>query len=103
LGTKLNIAGIAQMPILFLIAIIWIAIHALCLWIVARWLRAPFFFIAVGSQAAIGGVASAPVVASAFQPSLAPVGVLLAVFGYAIGTYCALACAYLMQLVFLWL
>jgi uncharacterized membrane protein len=103
LGTKLNLAGISQMPLLFLIAIIWILVHLTCLFIVARWLRTPFFFVAVGSQAAIGGVASAPVVASAFQASLAPVGVLLAVFGYAIGTYCALACAYLMQMVFIWL
>ena len=45
--------------------------------------------LAVGSQANIGGAASAPVVASAFHPSLAPVGVLLAVLGYALGTYCA--------------
>ena len=42
-----------------------------------------FFFMAVGSQANVGGAASAPVVASAFHPSLAPVGVLLAVMGYA--------------------
>ena len=57
--------------------------------IVARAIRAPLFFMAVGSQANIGGAASAPVVASAFHPALAPVGVLLAVLGYALGTYCA--------------
>jgi len=45
--------------------------------------------MAVGSQANVGGAASAPVVASAFHPSLAPVGVLLAVMGYALGTYMA--------------
>ena len=43
--------------------------------------------MAVGSQANVGGAASAPIVASAFHPSLAPVGVLLAVLGYAVGTY----------------
>ncbi|MEZ4981935.1 MAG: DUF819 family protein [Saprospiraceae bacterium] len=62
-------------------------------------IRAPFFFVAVGSQANIGGAASAPIVASAFSPALAPVGVLLAVLGYALGTYGALICAYLMQAV----
>ena len=31
--------------------------------------------------------AAAPVAAAAFHPSLAPVGVLLAVLGYALGTY----------------
>lgn len=45
------------------------------------------FYMAVASQANIGGAASAPVVASAFHSSLAPVGVLLAVLGYALGTY----------------
>ena len=62
-------------------------------------IKAPYFFLAVGSQANVGGAASAPIVASAFHPSLATVGVLLAVFGYAIGTIGAVACTFLMQLV----
>jgi uncharacterized membrane protein len=51
----------------------------------------------VGSQANVGGAASAPIVASAFDPSLAPVGVLLAVLGYAIGTYGAYLSGLMMQ------
>ena len=43
--------------------------------------------------------AKAPVVAAAFHPSLAPVGVLLAVVGYALGTYGAYLSTLLMQLV----
>ena len=65
--------------------------------IVAKMIKAPFFFVAVGSQANIGGAASAPVVASAFHPSLAAVGVLLAVLGYAVGTYAAYLCGIIMQ------
>ncbi len=45
--------------------------------------------LGVGSMANIGGAASAPVAAAAFHPSLAPVGVLLAVVGYIIGTAAA--------------
>ena len=63
----------------------------------ARLIRAPVFYMAVGSQANVGGAASAPVVAAAFHPSLAPVGVLLAVLGYALGTYAAWICGLLMQ------
>jgi uncharacterized membrane protein len=77
--------------------LIWITIHALFLLIVAKIIKAPFFYVAVGSQANIGGAASAPVVAAAFSPSLAPVGVLLAVLGYAVGTFGAIACAFMMQ------
>ena len=74
-------------------------VHVILLLIVAKIIRAPFFFVAVGSQANVGGAASAPVVASAFSPSLSAVGVLMAVLGYALGTYFAIVCAYLMQFV----
>ncbi|MEL7145407.1 MAG: DUF819 family protein, partial [Bacteroidota bacterium] len=46
-----------------------------------------------------GGAASAPVVAAAFNPALAPVGALLAVLGYAMGTYGAIVCAEIMRAV----
>ena len=72
-------------------------VHVSLLLFVGKLIKAPFFFTAVGSQANVGGAASAPVVASAFSPALAPVGVLMAVLGYALGTYGAIICATLMQ------
>jgi len=74
------------------------SVHAGLLILVAKLIRAPYFFLAVGSQANVGGAASAPIVASAFHPSLATVGVLLAVFGYAIGTVAAIGCTILLEL-----
>jgi uncharacterized membrane protein len=74
-------------------------IHTILLLVVARIIKAPFFFVAIGSKANVGGAASAPVLAAAFHPALAPVGVLLAVLGYAVGTYGAILTAYLMSLV----
>jgi len=97
IGMKMNIMAVFENPGLFVVGLIWIAFHAILLIVVAKIIRAPFFFLAVGSQANIGGAASAPIVASAFHPSLAPVGVLLAVLGYAIGTYAAWICGILMQ------
>ena len=97
IGMKMNIFSIFKNPGLFIIGALWITFHAVLLIIVAKLIRAPFFFLAVGSQANIGGAASAPIVASAFHPSLAPVGVLLAVLGYAAGTYGAWLCGILMQ------
>jgi len=97
IGMKMNILAIFENPGLFVVGLIWIAFHAILLIVVAKIIRAPFFFLAIGSQANIGGAASAPIVASAFHPSLAPVGVLLAVLGYAIGTYGAWICGILMQ------
>lgn len=97
IGTHMDLKAVAESPILFAIGGIWMLIHALFLIIIAFIIKAPFFFVAVGSQANVGGAASAPVVASAFHPSLAPVGVLLAVLGYAVGTGAAWLCAVLMQ------
>ncbi len=99
IGMKINISEIFSNLGLFAIGIIWMAVHVSILLLVAKLIKAPFFFVAVGSQANIGGAASAPIVASAFSPSLAPVGALMAVLGYAVGTFGALFCAYLMQMV----
>jgi len=99
IGMKMDIRQIVENPMLILVGLIWMAIHVIILVIVAKMIRAPYFFLAVGSKANIGGAASAPVVAAAFHPSLAPVGVLLAVLGYALGTYCAILCAQLMEYV----
>lgn len=97
IGTHMDVFAVAESPGLFLIGFIWMSIHAILMLAVAKLIKAPFFFVAVGSQANVGGAASAPVVASAFSPSLAPVGVLLAVMGYAVGTGGAWLCAVLMQ------
>lgn len=99
IGMKMDVTAIFDNLGLFLIGFIWMIVHVLILLLIAKLIKAPFFFVAVGSQANVGGAASAPIVASAFSPALAPVGVLLAVFGYAVGTFGAIFCAQLMQYV----
>ncbi|WP_289044930.1 DUF819 family protein [uncultured Olleya sp.] len=98
IGMKIDITSIFDNVGLIAIGLVWMTIHALLLIGVAKLIKAPYFFLAVGSQANVGGAASAPIVASAFHPSLATVGVLLAVFGYAVGTLAAIGCTILMQL-----
>lgn len=97
IGMKMNLGEVFNNLGLFAIGLIWMLTHVTILLITAYIIKAPFFFVAVGSQANVGGAASAPVVASAFSPSLAPVGVLMAVLGYALGTYGALICAQIMS------
>lgn len=98
IGMKMDLTLIFDNVGLIAIGVVWMSIHAILLIIVAKLIKAPYFFLAVGSQANVGGAASAPIVASAFHPSLATVGVLLAVFGYAVGTIAAIACTILMEL-----
>ena len=99
IGMKIDLSQLVQYWDFIIIGLIWMAFHVGLLFLVAKLIKAPFFFLAVGSKANVGGAASAPVVASAFHPSLAPVGVLLAVLGYALGTYGAIFCATLMEFV----
>ncbi len=99
IGMQMNIMAIFDNPGILVVGAIWMTIHALIVIIVAKLTKTPLFFLAVSSMANIGGPASAPVVAGAFHSSLAPVGVLLAVFGYVVGTYGAYICGLLMQAV----
>jgi len=99
IGLHMNVMAIFDSPMYFVLGAIWMLTHASLMLIVAKLIKAPLFYMAVGSQANVGGAASAPVVAAAFHPSLAPVGVLLAVLGYGVGTYMAYICGLMMQAV----
>lgn len=99
IGTHMDITAIFDNPGYFLLGGIWMAVHAVLMLAMCRILKAPVFYMAVGSQANVGGAASAPIVAAAFHPSLAPVGVLLAVLGYAVGTYAAWFCGQVLRMV----
>jgi uncharacterized membrane protein len=99
IGMRLDLFHIGANVGLLAVAIIWMLIHILSMFVAAKIIKAPFFFVAVGSQANIGGVATAPAVAAAFHPSLAPVGVLLAVLSHVLGTYAGIISAWLMGFV----
>lgn len=98
IGMKMELAEAVKEPQLILVGVIWMIVHVAIMIGVAKLIKAPFFFLAVGSQANIGGAASAPVVAAAFHPSLTSVGAIIAVLGYALGTYGAYICAKLMEM-----
>ncbi|WP_028116812.1 DUF819 domain-containing protein [Ferrimonas senticii] len=97
IGMHMDITAIVEAPVYFLLGGIWMLVHASLMLITAKLIKAPLFYMAVGSQANVGGAASAPVVAAAFHPALAPVGVLLAVLGYVLGTYMAWFCGQILQ------
>lgn len=99
IGMKMELTEAVKEPQLILVGIIWMLVHVGLLFLVAKIIKAPFFFVAVGSKANVGGAASAPIIAAAFHPSLASVGALLAVLGYALGTYGAILCAEMMRYV----
>lgn len=89
IGMQMDIGAVLSRPWLFVLGILWIAVHIVLLWSLGRLLRVPLFYFAMGSQSNIGGPASAPVVAAVFHPALAPIGALLGTLGYATGTVLA--------------
>lgn len=89
IGMQMDFTKLFDRLELILIGAIWMLVHLGVLWFAARLVKAPLFYVAVGSQGNVGAAASAPVVAAAFHPSLAPVGVLLGTVGYATGTVVA--------------
>jgi len=97
IGAQAEFRELQKAPALVAVGAVWMVVHATVILVVRRLLRAPIFFAAVGSQANVGGAASASVVAAAFHPALAPVGVMLAVAGYVLGTYGGLLCAALLE------
>jgi uncharacterized membrane protein len=99
IGMRLDLSTLGSNLGLFAVAAIWMLIHIVFIVVVAKIIKAPYFFIAVGSQANIGGVSTAPAVASIFHPALAPVGVLLAVLSHVLGTYGGLMTGWLMTLI----
>jgi len=99
IGAAADLKEVVQYPYLFAMGIVWILVHVIIMLTVMKLIKAPLFFMAVGSQANIGGAASAPIVASAFHPALATVGVMLGIAGYVVGTYAALICASLLRMI----
>ncbi len=96
IGAQADVAAVLQVPMYMLAGVVWILVHISILLLVARWLRAPLFFVATGSMANIGGAASAPIVASVYFPAMAPIGLLMGVSGYILGIYGALLTAQLL-------
>jgi uncharacterized membrane protein len=99
IGAQADLKAVLAAPVFLLAGAVWISIHIAVLFLAARLIRAPLFFVATGSMANIGGAASAPVVAGVYHPAMAPVGLLMAVAGYVLGIYGALVCAWLLGLV----
>lgn len=93
IGAQANLRGLAEAPQFLLFGMVVLILHAALLLVVGRLLRAPLFLLATASQANIGGMATAPIVASVYQSSLAGVAVLMVPLGLAYGTFVALLVA----------
>jgi uncharacterized membrane protein len=86
IGSRANFAELAQAPLYIISGFLIIGIHAAILILAAKLFKLDLFTCAVASLANIGGVASAPILAAAYNKALIPIGVLMAMMGYVFGT-----------------
>ncbi|MEM6326302.1 MAG: DUF819 family protein, partial [Bacteroidota bacterium] len=98
IGARGDLAAVLDAPLYLLTGVVWLSVHIGLLFLAAKLLKAPLFFVATGSMANVGGAASAPIVAGVYHPAMAPVGLLMAVAGYVLGIYAALGCAVMLRL-----
>lgn len=87
IASRANFSELTQAPFYILAGVMIILIHALMMVIFAKLFKLDLFSLGVASLANIGGVASAPILASAYSKALIPIGVLMAMLGYIIGTF----------------
>ena len=98
LASRASFAELNDAPIWILTGFVILGIHAVLLIIIAKIFKLDMFTCGVASLANIGGTASAPILAGAYSGALVPVGVLMALMGYAVGTGGGLIVAHIMSM-----
>ena len=90
MGAQASLRALQAAPMWIVLGLVVVVIHGTLLLLFGRWWKIPLGMLATASQANIGGVVSAPLVGAVYHRSLAPVGLLLAMAGNALGTYVGL-------------
>ncbi|TDG15374.1 DUF819 domain-containing protein [Seongchinamella unica] len=86
IASRTSFADLASAPLYLVAGLVILLVHGAIMLVAARLLRLDLFTCGVASLANIGGVASAPILAAAYSRQLVPVGVLMALLGYVVGT-----------------
>jgi uncharacterized membrane protein len=87
IASRADFAELTEAPLYIMAGFLIITVHALVMVLFAKLFRLDLFSLGVASLANIGGVASAPILASAYSKALIPIGILMAMMGYILGTF----------------
>lgn len=97
LASRASLLELGEAPAWIATGFIVLGIRAVLMLIICKLLKLDLFTAGVASLANIGGTASAPVLAGSYSGSLVPVGILMALMGYVVGTPLAVVCAHIME------
>lgn len=98
LASRASLLEMTDAPVWIISGFMILAIHGIILVVIAKIFKLDMFTCGVASLANIGGTASAPVLAASYSGALVPVGVLMALMGYIIGTGGGILTANIMRL-----
>ncbi len=93
IASSANFAELTEAPVYILAGFVILGVHAVVMLLLAKIFKIDLFTCCIASCANIGGVASAPIIAGAYNESLVPVGVLMGMLGAIIGTGAGLGVA----------
>ncbi len=99
IASRANFGELREAPIYIFTGFTIILIHASIMVIFAKIFKLDLFSLGVASLSNIGGVASAPILAGAYNKALIPIGVLMAMMGYIIGTFVGLGVAKVLEII----
>lgn len=98
IASRADLRAMGNAPAWLLTGFIILVIHIVIMLVLAKVLKIDIFTCAVASLANIGGTATAPVLAGTYNSALVPVGIIMALLGYVIGSGGGLIVAYLMSI-----
>lgn len=98
IASRANFAQLSEAPLYIFAGFVIIFIHVIIMVILAKLFKLDLFSLGVASLANIGGVASAPILASAYSKALIPIGILMAMMGYILGTFGGLMVGKVLQI-----
>ena len=98
LASTASLVDLVSAPLWIVAGLVVLVIHVVVMFILSKIFHWDCCMVSTASLANIGGSASAPIVASAYNPSYAGIGVLMGVLGAAVGNFMGLAAGYIMQM-----
>lgn len=98
LASTASLTDLVSAPLWIVAGLVVLIIHIVIMFLLSKLFHWDCCMVSTASLANIGGSASAPIVASAYNSSYAGIGVLMGVMGAALGNFCGLACGYIMQM-----
>lgn len=98
LASRASLVDLVAAPMWVVYGFVILLVHVVLMFVLSKIFKWDLCMVSTASLANIGGSASAPIVATAYNPNFAGIGVLMGVLGAAIGNFFGLAMGAILQM-----